>query len=142
MSTAPGSAGLLSDQKAQRVFASVLDAGVKMALLILAAGFACYIFQLLPSAVPPERLPELWRLPAAQIIQHAGVAHGWGWMELQSGEVFIHAGLAFLLSISTLCLLSILPVYAARRDWAYVAIVILEIGVLLVSASGVLVLVR
>ena len=142
MKTVPPAAELTPDQETQRVFAGVLDTAVKIALLILAAGFACYILQLLPSTVPPERLPELWRLPAAQFIQHAGVAHGWGWLDLRAGEVAIYAGLAFLLSLSMLCLLSILPGYAARRDWAYVTIVVVEIGVLILSASGVLIMGR
>ena len=48
------------------------------------------------------------------------------------------AGIAVLLLCSVPCLAAIVPIFVARRWWAFVAICALEIAVLLFAASGLL----
>ncbi len=123
----------------QLIFARDLDAGVKVGLIALIASLAAYLCGVLPAAVPLERLPELWGLPAAQYLERSALPHGWRWIALLDyGDVLSLASIAFLLSISSICLLRLLAVYAVRRDWTYFAIVLIEIGVLALAASGVL----
>lgn len=123
----------------QLICARGLDIGVKLVLVALIACFAAYLSGALPAAVPLERLPDLWGLSTAQYLERSGMTRGWGWVAmLGHGDFLSLASIAFLLSVSTLCLLLLLPVYAARRDWTFFSIVLIEIGVLVLAASGVL----
>ncbi len=49
------------------------------------------------------------------------------------------SGVALLAGISIACLALILPAYARRRDWPYLAIAACLIGVLVLAASGAIV---
>jgi hypothetical protein len=123
--------------KEQLAYARGLDAGVKFALGVLVVGFICYLSGLLPSAVPLERLPDLWGLPVAQYLERAGMPHAWGWIAmLGHGDVLSLASIAFLLSISTFCLLLLLPGYVRSRDWPYLMITLAVIAVIAVAATG------
>lgn len=120
-------------------YARVLDAGMKAGLLLLALGFVAYVAGVAPIQVPFEDLPRLWELEAADYLRATGMPDGWGWVRmLDRGDVLPLIGMAVLCSLTLACFLVLLPAYAARRDWAYVLIVALEIGVLVLAASGVL----
>jgi hypothetical protein len=127
----------------QHIYARALGVGVKLAIGLLAAGFAAYVSGYLPSAVPLERLPELWGLPLAEYLQRTGMPRGWAWTGmLGHGDALALASIAFLLGVSTWCLFLLLPFYARRRDWTFFAVTLAEIAVLAVAASGVLTVVR
>jgi hypothetical protein len=120
-------------------YARVLDAGMKLGLGVLVLGFAAYVFGLVPAHVPLEQMPALWTLAASDYIRATGMPQGWGWVSmLGSGEVLPLVGIAVLSGISWLCFIALVPLYAARRDWIYLAIVVFEIAVLTLAASGVL----
>jgi len=136
-----------SGEPAQRVHASpeqlryarVLDAGMKLGLGALAGGFLAYVFGLVPAHVPLAKMPELWTLAAPDYLRATGAPQGWGWLAtLGSGDAWPLVGIAILSGVSLLCFIALLPLYAARRDWVYFAIAVLEIGVLLLAASGIL----
>lgn len=120
-------------------YARVLDAGMRFGLLLLALGFLAYVAGALPVQVPLEELPRLWGLAAADYLRATGMPDGWGWVTmLDRGDVLPLIGMVVLCGVTLACFLVLLPAYAARRDWAYFLIVMLEIGVLVLAASGVL----
>ncbi|MCE9641779.1 MAG: hypothetical protein K8S22_16805 [Betaproteobacteria bacterium] len=134
-------------EAAQRVHASpeqlryarVLDAGMKLGLGVLVAGFLAYVFGLVPALVPLAQMPGLWTLAAPEYLRATGAPQGWGWLAtLGNGDAWPLVGIAILSGVSLLCFIALLPLYAARRDWVYLAIAVLEIGVLSLAASGVL----
>jgi hypothetical protein len=124
----------------QRRYAAVLDWGMKIGLVFLAAGFLAYVFGLVPAHVPLERIPEFWKLPAHEYLRQAGVPKGWGWLPmLDKGDFLPVAGIAVLSGVSGLCfLLALIPAYLRQRDWAFFAISIFQILVLVLAASGIL----
>lgn len=124
--------------EAQRIFARWLDAGTRIALFMLVAGFAAYAGGLLPPLVPFADLPKLWGLPLAPFLAASGAPTGWDWLAAaHRGDYFNYAGIALLASIVVAAYLRMLPLLA-RRERAYALIAALEIVVLLVAASGLL----
>lgn len=135
-------AGRQRDSRAspeQLRYARVLDYGMKLGLIVLVAGLLAYVIGVVPAQVPLEELPRLWVLPVPDYLREAGMTGGWGWLAmLGKGDVLTLAGVALLASASLPCLLVLVPIFAGRRDWAYLSIAILQIGMLVLAASGVL----
>jgi hypothetical protein len=120
-------------------YARVLDAGMRFGLGVLVCGFIAYVTGLVPAHVPLAQMPELWSLSAPEYLRATGTPEGWGWLGmLSSGEMLPLVGIAILSGISGLCFVVLLPLYAARRDWIYGVIAVLEIAVLTLAASGIL----
>jgi uncharacterized membrane protein YiaA len=125
-------------EDAQRLYARWLEAGTRVGLGVLVAGFAVYALGLLPPQVPVADLPRLWTLSAAQFQAAAGVAPGWGWLGfVQRGDYLNYVGVVVLVTITAVCYLRVLPLLAPRER-AYFWIALLEIAVLAAAASGVL----
>lgn len=123
---------------AQQLFARWLDAGTKIAFLLLAASFLAYVTGLLPAQLPPEELAKLWGLPLREFVAAAGAPTGWGWLELWArGDYVNYFGMVLLASIVMAAFLRVLPLLA-RHDRSFAAIAALEIVVLLAAASGLL----
>ena len=120
-------------------YARWLDWGSKAGLVALIASFAAYASGALPAHVPFDRLPELLALPLDRYLAATGTPTGWGWVRLSThGDYASLAGIAILAGCSVPCLLAALRVYLRRSDGAYAIIVVAQIAVLLLAASGVL----
>ncbi len=129
--------GHAADRTQQR-YAFWLDLGTKAGLAITIAGFVAYVAGLLPSQVPAERLPELWRLPLAQYLAATGNVAGWDWLaRLERGDMLALAGIAVLAGCSGLAVAAVVPLYARSRWPAMAWICGLQIGVLLLAALDV-----
>lgn len=124
----------------QRVYADVLDWGMKIGFLLLVLTFLLYVFGALQPHVPLHELPQYWTLPAAEYMQVANVPHGWGWLSLAgTGDYINFIPIAILALITIVCYIRLLPLLWRSGDKAYTGIAIAEIAVLVLAASGVLV---
>jgi hypothetical protein len=118
-------------------YAALLDWGTRLGLLMLALSFAAYAFGLLPAHVPVDSLPAVWSHPVAQFLAETHTPTGWAWVGLlRHGDILGLLGIVILAGSSVLCLLALVPLYAARGDKVYVAICLAEVAVLLLAASG------
>ena len=125
--------------EAQLRYARLLDWGTRIGLVLLLVSFVAYVSGLLPPQVALERLPELWNQPVHRYLALTGASTGWSWVtHLLHGDVLGLAGIAVLAGCSGLCLLSLLPLYRARRDTAYLLLCLAQVAVLLLAASGLL----
>ena len=123
----------------QSVYATVLARGTGIGFMLLVAGFALYVSGIVPPHVPPERLPSLWTLSAAEYLSETGMGGGWDWLRLaHRGDIMNLGGIAWLAGCSVACLAAVIPAYRARGERAYVAICVLEIAVIAMAASGLL----
>lgn len=119
------------------VFARILRAGSALSVVALALGFASYLSGLLAPWVPIADLPRYWGLAAGQYLEGARAPQGWGWLRLVAyGDFLNFVGIAMLASVTIVCYLAILPDYLRRGDRVYSLIVLLEIAILLLAASG------
>lgn len=118
-------------------YARWLDWGTRVGLVVLILSFAAYVLGLVPARLPVERLPELWALPVDRFLQASGMPTGWGWLPLAThADIAGLAGIAVLAGCSLPALLALVPLYAARRDRAFVGLCLAEVAVLVLAASG------
>jgi len=122
----------------QRRYALWLAWGTRAALACLVLAFAAYLFGIAPH-IPIERLPALWELSAAQLLGETGLKPGWHWASLvHRSDMLLIAAIALLSTISAACVAAVVPAFAKRGERVFVVICILQIGVLLLAASGLL----
>jgi hypothetical protein len=124
----------------QLVYAAALDVGMKAGLAIVIATFATYVFGILDPHVPFDRLPEFWGLSVYEYLDAANVPWGWQWLELAlTGDYLNFVGIAFLSGVTIVCYARILLYPLKNRDYAFAGIIVAQIVVLLLAASGLLV---
>ncbi len=117
-------------------YARVLEYGSRLGLGLLLVSFAAYLFGLVDAQVALSRLPEIWGLPVARYLELTGTPRGWGWLALMAkGDIAALAGIVVLAGTSLVCLLSVLPLHATRRDRLFVALCLTNALVLLAAAG-------
>ena len=120
-------------------YARVLEIGSKLGFVTLVAGFLAYVTGVLEEHVVVEQLPALWGLSLAEYLRMTQTPTGWGWIvHLHKGEFAGLLGIAVLAGCSIVCLATIVPLYARRRDRIYAVVCTLEIIVVVLAASGIL----
>ena len=121
----------------QTRYAVLLEAGARVGLAVAVVSFAAYLFGLMPTQVPVERLPQLWSLPVEQFLEHTASPTGWAWLaQLRHGDMAALAGIAVLAGCSVPCLLALVPLYQRRKDRAFVVLCVAEAAVIVLAASG------
>lgn len=116
-----------------------LNWGMRIGLFLLITLFALYVFEIIPTHIPLNKIPEYWDLPVGEYLKQTGSPTGWGWAGmLNYGDFASLSSIAWLSGSSVICLVAVIPIYSGRRDMIYAAICILEIGVQLLAASGLL----
>jgi hypothetical protein len=121
-------------------YARVLEWGARIGLAVALLAFALYVAGVLPGRVPLRDLPTLWSLPLADYLRRSATPVGWEWIRLaMHGDFASIVGIAILSSVSVACLAAVLPIYTRRSDRVYAILCVLAIGVLVLAASGVLV---
>jgi hypothetical protein len=111
-----------------------LRASGTLGLLLSVAAFALYVAGVLQTDVPPEASAELWRLPADEYREAAGLDSGAGWMFASAdGYAASTAALAVLAS-AALPTLAVLTVAWFRRKNVLYGVMALAIAAILVLA--------
>jgi hypothetical protein len=78
-------------------------------------------------------------LKAPEFVRTTNMPTGWQWLGLlDRGDGLCFLGLLVLASGTLVCLVSILPVLVSRRDIPYTIIVLIQVAVLVIAASGIL----
>ena len=132
--------GYADAARERRCYALPLGAGMRIAFAGLVAAFLAYVSGALPSVVALEALARTWTLPASEFLRATGMPPGWGWLgAMGQGDVLTLAAIAVLALVPLVALLALVPFYAARKDWIYLTIVLAQIGVIALAASGILV---
>ncbi len=118
-------------------YARWIDWGSRIGLVALVVLFVAYGAGFAEPHVPHTRLPEVWNLPVAEFLAATGMPTGWAWLgHVHRADIANLLGIALLTGCSVLALLAVLPLYLRRGDRAYAAIVVAEVIVLLLAASG------
>jgi hypothetical protein len=123
----------------QLAYADVLEIGLVIGRYFLAGTFILYVFGFTTPKVPLSELTTNWSMSADQYSSHVGVGTGWGWIKLvHYGDYMNFLGIAFLAGLTVVCYLRLLPISLRGKDYSFSAILLIEIVVLLIAASGLL----
>jgi hypothetical protein len=123
----------------QSIYARWLDWGTRISLAVLVAAFLAYVLGVTPAALPLAEVPRFWGLPLERYLALSGAPSGWGWLGmLDKGDYQSMVGVALLGLVTVLCYLRLLPALLARGERLQAAIVVAQVVVLLLAASGVL----
>ena len=123
----------------QNIYARWLDWGTRLSLAVLVAAFLAYVLGVTPAGLPLAEVPRFWGLPLERYLALSGAPSGWGWLAmLDKGEYQSLVGVALLGLVTVVCYLRLLPALLARGERLQTAIVVAQVVVLLLAASGVL----
>lgn len=125
----------------QRLYADWLDRGMKIGFVMLVATFAGYLLGLFEPHVPVRDLPDVWRLSAREYLEMTGVGTGWSWLALvHKGDFMNFVGIAFLSAVTIACYIRVIPLFLKSGDKVYAGITAVTALVLILAASGLLVI--
>ncbi len=123
----------------QLLYANILNKGMLVGLLGLVVTFIIYGAGILEPKIPLEQVQNYWVMPVNEYLQLSGIHAGWAWLgNLGYGDMLNFLPIAFLSLLTIICYLAILPGLMRKKDTAYVVLVIVEVFVLTVAASGIL----
>lgn len=121
------------------VYARTLQHGMRINLVVLIATFVIYAAGLLPSRTPIEQLPKYWSMSSRDYVTATGAPTGWDWLaDLGYGDNLAVLGIAGLATVSAICYLRVLPIFLRRKERLFPAIIIAEVLVIVLAASGLL----
>ena len=133
--------------KEQTVYANFLERGMLLGLAIMFLTFGLYAFGFISPVIPLDRLPDYWSLSATEYLDaierdylHLGhTVTGWTWTTLLLyGDFMNFIGIAILSGITIVCYGIIVPILWSNHDKLYTCLVIAEIVILVLAASGIL----
>lgn len=108
-----------------------------LGLAVLTGAFVVYVIGVLPTVLPVEHLPQLWRLPSSELMQRHGLEGGWSWIRLLGrGDMLNLLGIAILSGCSALPLLAVTGIYLRRGERIFAVLCLLQVAVLALAASG------
>ena len=123
----------------QVLYANILNKGMAIGLIGLIITFIIYGAGILDPVIPLEEVQNYWVMPVADYLEQTGIHAGWAWLgNLGKGDMLNFLPIAFLSLLTIVCYLAILPGLMRKKDTAYVVLVIVEVVVLTVAASGIL----
>ena len=127
----------IKPSQAQLRYACILKKATMTGSIILIGAYLVYLFDLLPSFVPINDIHQFWGLNLQDYVAKSGIPLNWGWItSLNHGDMVSYIGIVFLTGASIICLGAIIPVFLKEKDKNYVVIVVVQIFVFIVAASG------
>jgi hypothetical protein len=123
----------------QLAYATILDKGMKIGLLMLVISFIIYVTGILTPYIPVNDLPKYWTMSVHKYLEATGIHPGWAWLRLLGkGDFLNFVGIAFLAGVTAVCYIRIIPILFRKKDIAFGVIAIIEVVVLVLAASGLL----
>ena len=123
----------------QIAYANLLFYGAWTGIFLLVTTYLLYAFGVFAPAVDIILVTKSWGLGVKEYTEVTGSAMGWDWVSMMDkGDYLNFLGLALLGGLTIVCYLILLPGYLRRKNYIFATIVILEVLVLLVAASGIL----
>jgi hypothetical protein len=120
-------------------YAAVLEKGMYLGLACLFVTFALYVFGVMEPYLPRNELSGYWQKNVHEYLTEAKIEPGWGWTRMLGYGDFVNfIGIAILAGTTVPCYLFIIPLLLKKKDVIYVVLVLLEVIVLSVAASGII----
>lgn len=136
---APGKGAQVEVAPEQIKYANLLLYGSWAGIVILAVTFLLYVTGIMPSYIDPAQMQHYWGMKSSAYLEAAKVPSGWGWLGMIGyGDFLSLIGMAWLGILTVIGYLILLPAYLRKKDNIYTVIVIAEVIVLTLAASGIL----
>jgi hypothetical protein len=121
------------------LYGRILHRLVLAGFLFLFVAFVLYAFGILPSYMEAHRVPEVWAMPADEAAAETQRPAFWAWVtNLGRGDLLSLGSLAVLSATTPVGFLILFVLLLRRRDTAYAVMVLAQVAVLLIAASGVI----
>lgn len=118
-------------------FAAILQVGVWVALAVLVVSFLAYLLGWPAPYVPVDLVARHWTERHDEFIAHTGQPTGWAWaLRLQHPDMLNLAGVALLGLLSPLALIPLIPAALKKREYPFLAVIVLQLAILALAASG------
>ena len=119
-------------------YADLLFKGAWAGIAVMVVTYFIYVSGTFTPHIPLEEVPNAWGMRVTDYVETYGIPLGWGWTGLiGKGDFLNFAGIVLLAGMTIICFLTLIPTYVKRKDWPLTGIVVAEIVVLLVAASGI-----
>jgi hypothetical protein len=123
----------------QILYASILEKGMYIGLVILFITFALYALSIMKPYIPLDEISHYWGMNVHDYLEHAHIGTGWSWVgRLNYGDFINFVGVALLAGATIICYLAIVPLLFKNKDRVYAVLALLEAVVLILAASGIL----
>lgn len=131
----------------QLLYATILEKGMLVGLLLMFITFALYVFGIMPAVIPLTEIANLWNQPVHNYLESINNTYlhwehlptGWSWLKLIGKGDFINfIPVAILSGVTIICYLAIAPGLFKRGDKAYAIMALAEVAILTLAASGLL----
>lgn len=120
-------------------YASILEKGMYVGLLILFITFAIYALRIMKPYIPLNNISGYWSMNVHDYLEHAHIGTGWSWVGmLKYGDFLNFIGIAILAGVTIICYLAIIPPLLKNKDRIYAVLAFLEAVILAFAASGIL----
>lgn len=123
----------------QITYANILFWGAWGGILLMTLTYIIYLAHILPPHVDVNLVVQNWHKGVAEYREITNSPQGWNWLFLLNKGDFINfLGIAFLALLTMICYIVLFFGYVKKKDKIYATIVIAEILVLALAASGLL----
>jgi hypothetical protein len=131
----------------QLLYATILEKGMLVGLLLMFITFALYVFGIMKPAIPVTEISGYWSQPVHDYLLAINnnflhldhLPTGWSWIKLiGNGDFLNFIPIAILSGVTIFCYIAIVPGLFRRGDKAYAIMAIAEVAILTLAASGLL----
>ena len=143
-SDAPGEPAFAAGGE-ELLYARVLAWGARIGVCAVLLTLILYLSGAVQPLVPLEDMPTYWSLSIDDYQEKSGMrkkwagVKNWQWVRhADRAEFLMYVGMALLAAVTIVCYASILPVLIRKGRRAHSVMVIIELLVLVLAASGVL----
>jgi hypothetical protein len=122
----------------QLQYANLLSIGAWAGIIVMIITYIIYVMGIMPTHVDIVTVTKYWHLNVHDYLEVTNSPAGWGWLGLiGKGDYLNFLGIAWLAVLTIVCYAVLLPGYLKRKDMIYAGIVVVEILVLCLAASGI-----
>ncbi len=124
-------------ERANRVFAAVEQFAARLGVTLVCVALVLFVSGWLSPLIPVDKLLASWGLPVGEFARLAGAPAGWQLLgQWWHSDMLGLAGLLLLAGAAIGAYAALLPILLRDRDFIYLALVILQIAVFVLAASG------
>ena len=127
----PAQAGEPMNQR----FAATQQLTTQIGTVLVALAYVLYIFDLVAPMIPVEQVVANFGQPINDFLAATQLPSGWDWLAwLEFSDMQTMLGLLILSSVTVMAYISILPILIKEKNWPYLGLVVVQMGVFVVAA--------